>query len=514
MTGMSTVPAVSGRPKYAGVVVAVVGFLLTRFTVLESVRRQDTLVGFVVGPGPFLAVGLGVTVFGLALVVSGRSHRDVTVVAAWCLVGTAAAGLVAGSALLESHLGVGPALSMTGERLLSRVLIGGAAVGVVLGLRSAATGRQSRHLSAQADRLTLLNRILRHEVLNKVNVIRGYATLDSEATAASNRTTIDRAAVSIEEAIDEVGVLTRTDGADSRAERVDLVATIRREVAAAREAYPDAEFSVELPESATVRSVGAVGLAFGHLLDNAVVHSDADRPRVRVSVDVDGAVVTVRVADDGPGLPAEQEAMLASGALPEFDDPRAGFGLTISRMLVEESKGTLRSTSDGDGAELTVTLPRAECPATGGFVGVEPSALVDVSVAAVVSGVVMGLLLQALTGNIAIIGALYGVPSAGVGWLTHEFHSIVFGVGFVAALSGRRLRRYRGDFLGASALGVGYGALLWFVASGFVMPAWLLAVGIPASVPSLSATSLLGHVVWGALLGATFVALRRRRPAG
>lgn len=510
---MATVPAVSGRTRYAGGIIAAVGFVLTRFIVLESVRQQASLTEFLVGPGPFLAVGLGVTVFGVALAVSTYSHRDVAIVAGWCVLGTVGAGFVVGSALVESRLGAGPMLSPTGERLLPRVLIAGAAGGVALGLRSAATGRQSRQLTAQADRLTLLNRILRHEVLNRVNIIEGYATLDSERVKQSRLDTIDGAARSIEEAIEEVSSLTNTSGAGPENDRIDLVATVKREIETARRTYPNASIDVEMPAAATVRAVADIDLAVAHLLENAIVHNEAERPQVAVSVVVEHDTVTMYVEDDGPGLPDEQRAMLASGTLPEFDDPRAGFGLTIARMLVEESSGTLRTTGDGSesGTELAMALPRANGRDSTGAYGVEPSELLDVTVAALVAGGVMGLLIQTLTGNIAIIGTLYGISSAGVGWVTHQFHSVVFGIVFAAALSGRRLRRYRDSLFGTAALGTGYGVVLWFVAAGFVMPVWLTLVGVPAPIPSLDPTSLLGHVVWGALLGTGYTVLARRR---
>jgi signal transduction histidine kinase/uncharacterized membrane protein YagU involved in acid resistance len=509
---METIASLPDRRRYLGIVIAVLGFVLTRFTVVTTVQRETALTTFLVGPAPFLAVGLAVSVFGVALSVSTYSGRDIATVTVWCLLGTVAAAVVVGSALLESRLGAGPMLSSTGERLLPRVLIAGAAGGVVLGLRSAATSRQSRRLADQADRLTLLNRILRHEVLNRVNVIEGYAALDADRLDRSRLGPIARAAGRIEASIEEVSNLTRTSGTEPQNGRVDLVAAVERETAEIRDAYPDAVVVTELPPSTSVRAVENVDLAIGHLLDNAVVHNGADHPEVRVRVTADHDVVRVRVSDDGPGLPAEQRAMLASGDLPEFDDPRAGFGLTMARMLVDESEGTLEATDDPStgGTELTVTLPRAN-DATGGGYGVNPTKLRDVVAAALVAGALMGVLLQSMTGNIAIVGTLYGVANAGVGWATHQFHSVVFGVGFAAALSSRRLGRYRDDLPATTGLGVAYGGLLWLVAAGVVMPAWLRLVGVPAPIPSLNAANLLGHVVWGASLAACYVALTRWR---
>ena len=45
---------------------------------------------------------------------------------------------------------------------------------------------------------------------------------------------------------------------------------------------------------------------------------------------------------------------------------------------------------------------------------------------------------------------------------------------------------------------------LWIGAAGLIMPVWLNLVGIPASLPSVSATGLASHLVWGLTLGAAY----------
>jgi len=66
---------------------------------------------------------------------------------------------------------------------------------------------------------------------------------------------------------------------------------------------------------------------------------------------------------------------------------------------------------------------------------------------------------------------------------------------------------FRAGFLA----GLGWGATLWLVAAGMVMPLWLQVVGVPAPFPNLSPPGLGSHLVWGGVLGTAVVALDERR---
>jgi two-component system OmpR family sensor kinase len=112
----------------------------------------------------------------------------------------------------------------------------------------------------------------------------------------------------------------------------------------------------------------------------------------------------------------------------------------------------------------------------------------------------MGGLLQVFTGGITVIGALYGGQSLAVGWVAHLFHSVLFSAVLVGALQGSGLERVLGTPHEALGFGVGYGALLWLVGAGLVMPAWLNAAGIATPIPNLQLPSLAVHLIWGGVL--------------
>lgn len=127
------------------------------------------------------------------------------------------------------------------------------------------------------------------------------------------------------------------------------------------------------------------------------------------------------------------------------------------------------------------------------------------AVAGLVAGVPFGLMIQFGLGVMPAIGALYGAPGVVIGWVAHLGHSVLFGLVYAGLVTLEPLASYAERWTTGWALGAAYGAALWFVFIGFVWPVWLGAVGFPAaasmSVPFLKLQPLVGHLVYGVVLG-------------
>ena len=512
----------------SGLTVASVGFLLTRSATAASTTAASSAT-FLLGDLPFLAVGLALSTFGVGVAVSEWGWDHGPTVARWCLFGTGATG----AAVAVSLGGAGMPMMLTEGVTVGLgfdLVLTGAVGGTITGVQASRRRESTRELGERNDRLTLLNRILRHEVLNGLNVVRGYAELLGEGrggtrtrgtdggstaegaapdggTAADAAGAIERSADGINDAVDELTRLSRPSGP----EPIDLSPVLASCVADVRDRYPHAEIElVDRTDGQPVVATRRVDHLFEHLLVNAVEHNDAEVPRVEVAVECDWDEVSVAVADDGGGLPDRQRRVLLEGSLPEYDDPGSGFGLTIVRLLATESDAGVAVTKgiDGDGVGIELTLRRHRAPdgvVTGSVRSGVPTGPIRVGAAAATcAGVVMGIPLATLQGSIPVIGVLYGSPSPVVGWTVHLFHSLVFGLGFVALLSGSRLVRYRSRLLPAAVIGIAYGVGIWLVAAGVVMPLRLRALGAAVPVPNLTAAGVVGHVVWGATLGGLF----------
>jgi hypothetical protein len=132
----------------------------------------------------------------------------------------------------------------------------------------------------------------------------------------------------------------------------------------------------------------------------------------------------------------------------------------------------------------------------------------------VVAGLVFGVLIQFRLERMTAIGAMYtlGDPSLTVGWIAHLFHSALFGAFFGLLADTGRLREAATNVAPAAGLGAAYAAGLWAVNIVFVWPLWLNATTFGAEIPlpNLAVMPLIGHVIWGVLLGGlTAVALSR-----
>jgi len=144
-----------------------------------------------------------------------------------------------------------------------------------------------------------------------------------------------------------------------------------------------------------------------------------------------------------------------------------------------------------------------------------------------VAGLAMGVMVQLVLGRMTAIGALYtlGEPSLTVGWVAHLFHSALFGALFAVAGGPQLVARLAarspvGDSLNGNSLGgypagllggVAFATALWAVNIGFVWPVWLGTVGLGGPpVPNFAVQPLVGHLVYGALLGLAVVALGSR----
>ncbi|MFC7324586.1 ATP-binding protein [Halorubrum rutilum] len=209
------------------------------------------------------------------------------------------------------------------------------------------------------QRLTVLNRVLRHNIRNDVNVVTGHL----EALAAERPDgdphveAMERRLSGIVDLSDAARRVERLQASDDEAGRrafelSELVADRVEEFAAA---HPDAAFDIDAPDGVEAVAHELLPYALDNLLENAAEHC-APSPRVRVTVraERDGALVTVD--DDGPGLPTHEREVLTRADETQLTHS-TGVGLWLVRWIVRASGGELRvDGNDLGGTAVTVAL--------------------------------------------------------------------------------------------------------------------------------------------------------------
>ncbi len=147
-------------------------------------------------------------------------------------------------------------------------------------------------------------------------------------------------------------------GGDSR-NRVDLAAALADHVAVFSKLYADkgVAFETRLGSGVAVACEAQdLDEMLGNLLDNA---SKWTRTRVLVTASARDTRVDVGIEDDGAGLPSGQaEHVMRVGGRIDETAPGYGFGLPITRELVELYGGTLTLDRSGlGGLRATLDLP-------------------------------------------------------------------------------------------------------------------------------------------------------------
>ncbi|CAN5644040.1 hypothetical protein BH23CHL4_BH23CHL4_09110 [soil metagenome] len=212
-----------------------------------------------------------------------------------------------------------------------------------------------------------------HELRNPLTSVRGYAELYRQGAIATPEA-VDNAMSRIEseggrmaKLVDDLLMLARLDE-DQALEMapVDLSMIARQAVADFQAVAPNRPIDATIADSAMVTG-DALRLrpVVDNLLSNARVHTPGATP-VHVTVTRDGRGWVLAIADEGPGLSAEQQDHVF-GRFWRADPARTrsrgatGLGLAIVSSIVEAHHGAVDvHSAPGEGATFTVRIPRRQ----------------------------------------------------------------------------------------------------------------------------------------------------------
>ncbi|MBW3591819.1 MAG: hypothetical protein KY393_08260 [Actinobacteria bacterium] len=121
-------------------------------------------------------------------------------------------------------------------------------------------------------------------------------------------------------------------------------------------------------------------------------------------------------------------------------------------------------------------------------------------------GIVFGMLMQMMD-MLPMVAMLVGAESVAIGWLVHLAISAFIGAVFALALGSRVSSAASG-----AAWGAGYGLLWWVLGPLLIMPARLGMQTFMFNETTMQ--SLMGHLVYGVILGIVFVLVRPRLGRG
>jgi signal transduction histidine kinase len=222
------------------------------------------------------------------------------------------------------------------------------------------TGRVTRQ-----QRLTVFNRILRHNVRNDLDAALAYAehVTDDEIRAGITENVNETLALASKARDAEEAMHTVTD----TPEPVHLAAVAASVADQFQERDHDCTVSVECIDTPVLQSHQAViRRVLVELVENAIVHSDGPATvDIVVRGDGDGGA-SVAVADDGPGIPEQERAVLTSGTETQLEHGH-GIGLWFVTWAVTRLGGTVEfHENDPSGSVVTVRFGASDDRAAAG----------------------------------------------------------------------------------------------------------------------------------------------------
>lgn len=251
------------------------------------------------------------------------------------------------------------------------------------------------------QRLMVLNRILRHNLRNKVSIINGYAeTLEDELEVLEAEDTVMiseveafideleteaqdyREALSCLETVRCPDALDKIERITSSAETLLSITERARDFEQAVEAERQSEpvairplceelrgtFTSDHPEATIEATVDTytveanphtLRMAISELVENAIKHNDAESPTVCIESvpTADDDRVGIRIRDDGPGIPSMERQVLELGEESPLSHG-SGLGLwTVNWLMARLGASIEITTGNGDGTTVTMFLP-------------------------------------------------------------------------------------------------------------------------------------------------------------
>jgi signal transduction histidine kinase len=162
------------------------------------------------------------------------------------------------------------------------------------------------------------------------------------------------------ETVDKEREITKFLSDPPRLKPIDLESVVEVAASNVRDQYPNAEISVAVESTYRARTTVSIAQAIDELLENAIIHSNRERPTVDVWAEQSEDSVRIHVADDGPGIPEMERKVLTDEATIDPVYHGSGLGLWLVNLIVRQSNGVMEFEDRDDyGSVVKLQLPSA-----------------------------------------------------------------------------------------------------------------------------------------------------------
>ncbi|WP_167879968.1 PAS domain-containing protein [Halorhabdus rudnickae] len=206
------------------------------------------------------------------------------------------------------------------------------------------TIRDITERSERINQLHKIDRVLRHDARNNLNVITGHAEMiesEGDIAARTHASKILETSDSLLDTFDKERRITRLLADSPTRDQLDLSAVVDAAVENVRDRYPHARVSVSTPSPVPVKASTHLSGAIIELVENAIVHATEREPTVTVDISTSAERTVVEIADRCPPIPDMEVKMVTDDATIDPLNHGRGLGLWLTWLVVRRSGGHL-----------------------------------------------------------------------------------------------------------------------------------------------------------------------------
>jgi len=226
-----------------------------------------------------------------------------------------------------------------------------------IGFQQDVSGRKERQ-----RQLGIIDRALRHNLRNRINVIQAHAEMIQSETSGEIAASAEQI-TDVSDKLLDIGEkerqITKLLQEEPRQMEFDIADNLDDIASSLRSRYPEAEIAIDCAEEVTVQVSSRFQKAISELMTNAIVHNDSSSPEVTVDVTQTDERVRIGISDNGPAIPEIEKELVAVEEEPTPLEHANGFGLWFVKLIIKRSGGTITFEENSPvGNIVRIDLPR------------------------------------------------------------------------------------------------------------------------------------------------------------
>lgn len=215
------------------------------------------------------------------------------------------------------------------------------------------------------QRRQVMNRILRHDLRNDMNVVVGHAEMlmqSDDNLVTKQAETIRKKALSLVNLGDKVRTIDQQlHGVDRQLRHINIAQIVREEINSVHDEHPSVIIRSQIAETAIIGNT-LIRTAIRNVLDNSIVHNDNSCPEIEVEANrrYETNRVEVQIRDNGPGIPKGERRAITNEAETPLEHI-SGLGLWLVKWIVDGMDGSLSIEQNAPrGTVVTLSFPAAD----------------------------------------------------------------------------------------------------------------------------------------------------------